>query len=80
MRTTAYDDKEAQQIAHEAGTVLPPGIYNAVIDQAFEKLSAKNNETIEQTLLVDDGRGGQRIIKDWLSNSAIVAVKLRHCW
>ena len=79
MRTTAYDDKAAHEIAAAAGSPLSPGIYDAVIDQAYEKLSAKNNETIELSLKVDDGRGGHRIIKDWLTNSAIGALKLRQC-
>lgn len=74
MKTTAYDDKAAHEIAAAAGSPLSPGIYDAVIEQAYEKLSAKNNETIELSLRVDG-----RIIKDWLSNSAIAAVKLRQC-
>jgi hypothetical protein len=79
VKTTGYDEKKAHEVSRDAGTVLSPGVYDAVIDQAFEKLSRNNRETIELTLNVYDGRGGGRFIKDWLSDAAIAAVKMRHC-
>lgn len=56
----------------------PPGIYDAEITSAVEKLSKAGNDMIEMTLQVyhpDDG--ATRQVFDWLLEA--MAYKLRHC-
>jgi hypothetical protein len=56
----------------------PPGIYDAEIVSAVEKLSKAGNDMIEMTLQVyhpDDGTTRQ--VYDWLLEA--MAYKLRHC-
>lgn len=56
----------------------PPGVYDAEIVSAVEKLSKAGNDMIEMTLQVyhpDDG--ATRQVFDWLVEA--MAFKLRHC-
>mgnify|MGYP003527094276 CR=1 FL=1 len=56
----------------------PPGVYDAEIVSAVEKLSKAGNDMIEMTLQVyhpDDG--ATRQVFDWLLEA--MAYKLRHC-
>ena len=58
----------------------PPGVYDAEISTAIEKVSSTGNDMIELTLQVyhpDDG--SQRQVYDWLVATPGGAYKVRHC-
>lgn len=77
MKTPAYTEAAAVEAARR--TLLAPGwIDGAMIREAVERPSARGNEMIELTIAVPDGRGGERLFKDWLTNTPISALRLRH--
>jgi hypothetical protein len=60
-------------------TLLPTGwIDGATIRDAVERPSARGNEMTELTIAVPDGRGGERLFKDYLTNAPLAALRVRH--
>jgi hypothetical protein len=43
-----------------------------------ERPSARGNEMIELDIAVPDGRGGERLFKDYLTGTPLGALRLRH--
>jgi hypothetical protein len=77
MKTTPRTDVEAKRLSERKP--LPVGWRDATIISAVERPSKKGNETIELELLVVDGEGDERTMRDWLSDAALASQKLRHC-
>jgi len=59
-------------------TLLRSGIYDAQFREAVEKQSKRGNDMIEVLVAVFDGEGGEREFRDYLNDSTLGAVKLRH--
>lgn len=77
MKTPAYTEAAAVEAARR--TLLAPGwIDGAVIREAVEGSSARGNEMIELDIAVPDGRGGERLFKDYLTGTPLGALRLRH--
>jgi hypothetical protein len=76
MKTTPRSEPDAVKAA--ARTLVPAGWHNARIIEAIEKQSKRGNDMIEIACLVPDGNGGERTLRDWLTDSALGAAKLRH--
>jgi hypothetical protein len=77
MKTPAHSETAAIEASRR--TLLPLGwIDDAMIHAALERPSARGNDTIELDIAVPDGRGGKRPFKDWLTNTPIGALRLRH--
>jgi hypothetical protein len=76
MKTPAYTEDAAVEVARR--TLLAPGRIDAVIREAVERPSARGNDMIELTVAVPDGRGGERLLKDYLTNTSLGALRLRH--
>lgn len=78
MKTPGLSEADALR-ASKRTLLKPQWTENVSIKSAREHLSQRERETIELVLLVPDGDGGERIIKDWLSAEGLGAAKLRHC-
>ena len=77
MRTQAYT--EAAAIEASRRTLLAPGwIDGAMIREAVERPSARGNDMIGLVIAVPDGRGGERLFKDYLTSTPLGALRLRH--
>jgi hypothetical protein len=76
MKTTPRSEAEAQKISRR--TPIPVGWHEAQIHEASETRSKYDNEMIELSIFVFDTEGNERILKDWLTNSKLGAVRLRH--
>lgn len=77
MQTPAYTETAAIEASRR--TLLAPGwIDGAVIREAAERPSARGNDMIELTVAVPDGRGGERLFKDYLTSTPLGALRLRH--
>ena len=77
MKTTAYT--EAAAIEASRRTLLKPGwIDGAVIREAVEDPPRAATTMIELGIAVPDGRGGERLFKDYLTNTPLGALRLRH--
>jgi hypothetical protein len=77
MKTPAYTEAAAIEAARR--TLLAPGwIDGAMIREAVERPSARGNDMIEVVIAVPDGRGGERLFKDWLTSMPLGALRLRH--
>lgn len=77
MRTPAYSETAATEASRR--TLLAPGwIDGAMIREAVERPSARGNDMIELVIAVPDGRGGERLFRDYLTNSPLGALRLRH--
>ena len=77
MKTPAHSEAAAVEASRR--TLLPLGwIDDAMIPAALERPSARGNDTIELDIAVPDGRGGNRPFKDWLTNTPLGALRLRH--
>ena len=79
MKFTPKTEDELRAEAEKRGA-WSPGVYDAEIISATEKVSAAGNEMIELLLNVyhpDDG--AQRQVKDWLVSVPGGAFKVRHC-
>jgi hypothetical protein len=76
MKTPAYS--EADAIEASSRTLLAPGWIDAVIREAVERPSARGNDMIELTVAVPDGRGGERLFKDYLTSTPLGALRQRH--
>jgi hypothetical protein len=76
MKTTPRSDADAQKASRR--TLLRSGSYDAMFREAVEKESRRGNEMIEVSVVVYDGEGGEREFRDFLTNTALGAAKLRH--
>lgn len=76
MRTTPRSDADAQKASRR--TLLRSGSYDAMFREAVEKESKRGNEMIAVVVTVYDGDGGEREFRDFLTNTALGAAKLRH--
>ena len=77
MKTPAYTEAAATEASRR--TLLAPGwIDGAMIREAVERPSARGNDMIELVIAVPDGRGGERLFRDYLTNSPLGALRLRH--
>ena len=57
-----------------AARLLAPGWKDdAVIREAVERPSARGNDMIELDIAVPDGRSGERMLKDFLTNTSLAA-------
>src|SRR3954452_19635498 len=76
MKTTPRSEIDAQQASRR--TLLPAGWYEAQIQEACERPSKRGSEMIELALIISDAHGSERTFRDWLTDSTLGAVKLRH--
>lgn len=77
MKFAPKTEEEIRAEAEKRGA-WPPGIYDAEITSAVEKLSKAGNDMIELTLQVYHPEdGATRQVFDWLLEA--MAYKLRHC-
>ncbi|MGH7065755.1 MAG: hypothetical protein ACREET_16905 [Stellaceae bacterium] len=58
--------------------LLSAGLHPARISEAVEKPSKAGNDMIELTVLVPDAEGNERTLRDWLTDSPLAALKVRH--
>ena len=77
MKTRAYTETEALEASRR--TLLAPGWTDgAVIREAEERTSTRSgNEMIELVVAVPDGRGGERMLKDYLTSTSLGELRLR---
>lgn len=77
MKFAPKTEEELRAEAEKRGA-WPPGIYDADITSAVEKLSKAGNDMIELTLQIYHPEdGATRQVFDWLLEA--MAYKLRHC-
>lgn len=76
MRLTPRSEADAAKAARR--TLLKPGMHDARIVEAVEKPSKAGNDMIELAVIVLDADGNERTLRDWLTNSTLGALKLRH--
>jgi hypothetical protein len=76
MKTTVRSESEAVRVSSR--TLLRAGWHAARIAEAIEKPSKRGNDMIEITVLVPDPEGNDRTLRDWLTDTALGAAKLRH--
>ena len=77
MKTTPRSAEEAAKVSHRA--LLHAGWHGGRIVDATEKLSKqRGTEMIELTVIVLDANGNERTLRDWLTNTNLGALKLRH--
>lgn len=76
MRLTPRSEADAQKASRRA--LLKAGMHDARIIEATEKPSKAGNDMIELVVVVPDGDGSQRTLRDWLTDSPLGALKLRH--
>jgi hypothetical protein len=76
MKTTPRSDADAQKVSRR--TLLRSGVYDALIREAVETESKRGNEMIDVSVVVYDGDGGEREFRDFLTNTTLGALKLRH--
>ena len=76
MKTPAYTEAAAAEASRR--TLLAPGWIDAVIREAMERPSARGNDMIELVVAVPDGRGGERLFKDYLTSTPLGALRQRH--
>lgn len=77
MKTTPRSEADAQKASRRA--LLKPGWRDARIIEAVEKpAKSSGRDMIELAVTVPDGDGGERTLRDWLTDSTLGALKLRH--
>jgi hypothetical protein len=77
MKTTPRTEADAQKASRRA--LLKAGWHDdARITEAVEKPSKAGNDMIELIVVVPDADGNERTLRDWLTDSALGALKLRH--
>lgn len=76
MKVTIRSDAEAAKASRR--TLLRSGSYDALIREAVEKELKRGNEMIDVSVVVYDGEGGEREFRDFLTNTTLGALKLRH--
>jgi len=59
-------------------TLLAAGEHAARITEAVEKPSKAGRDMIELTVIVPAADGSERTLRDWLTDSSLGALKLRH--
>jgi hypothetical protein len=70
---------EAETVKAAARKLLKSDWYDAIITEASEQESRRGNETMKLTVVVDDGADGERTFTDYLTDTALGGLKLRHC-
>lgn len=76
MKVVGRSEAEAAKASRR--TLLRSGVYDALIREAVEKESKRGNEMIDVSVVVYDGEGGEREFRDFLTNTTLGALKLRH--
>ena len=76
MKTTPRNEADAARASSRA--LLKAGWHDAHIAEAVEKPSKRGNDMIELRVLIPDGEGNDRTLRDWLTNTSLGAAKLRH--
>lgn len=76
MRTTPMSEVDARRA--QLRKPMSAGWRPAKIIVSSERPSRRGNEMIELTMLVKDDGGEERTLRDWLTNSRLAALKLRH--
>jgi hypothetical protein len=76
MKLNPKSESEVQRLSRRS--LLPPGVVPARIVEAVEKESKARRDMIELAVVVTDAAGDERTLRDWLTNSALGAAKLRH--
>src|SRR4051812_34574679 len=77
MKTTPRTEADAQKVARRS--LLKAGWHdNGRITEAVEKPSKAGNDMIELIVVVPDADGNERTLRDWLNDSSLGALKLRH--
>jgi len=76
MKTTPRSEADAQKVSRRA--LLLAGWHDARIAEATEKPSKRGNDMIELGVIVLDADGNERTLRDWLTDSSLGALKLRH--
>ena len=77
VKTTGRSDSEVLDAVRKA-KALPNGWYEAEIAEAVDTMSKRNREMIALTGKVVEPDGNTRIIKDYITDAALVAAKFRH--
>lgn len=75
MRTTFRTEAEAHSVSRRE---LLSGWQDARIIEAVEKPSKRGNDMIVITVIIRDADGNERTFLDWLTDTPLGAVKLRH--
>jgi hypothetical protein len=76
MKTPALSEDAAKRASSRK---LLRGWHDAAtITEAIEKPSKAGNDMIELTVVVQDGAGEERTLRDWLTATPLGALKLRH--
>lgn len=76
MKTTPRSEADAVKVSSRK--LLSAGWHDARISEAIEKPSKRGNDMIEITVLIPDGSGEERTLRDWLTNTPLAALKLKH--
>jgi hypothetical protein len=77
MKTPGFTEAQAQK--ESTRKLLSPGWRDGEITEALEKASKRGNDMIEITVVIRDAQGNEeRSLRDWLTNTALGAAKLRH--
>jgi hypothetical protein len=76
MKTTPRTEADAVRASRRS--LLPAGWHPASITEAAEKRSKAGNDMIEVTVMIRDAAGEDRTLRDWLTDRALGAAKLRH--
>jgi len=76
MKTTFRSESDAIRVSRRG--LLSVGWHDAPIIEAIEKASKRGTDMIELTITIADAEGNQRTLRDWLTDTALGAAKLRH--
>jgi len=76
MKTTFRSESDAIRVSRRG--LLSAGWHDAPIIEAIEKASKRGTDMIELTITIADAEGNQRTLRDWLTDTALGAAKLRH--
>jgi hypothetical protein len=76
VRTSGRSEAEAVKAASRK--LLKSAWYDATISEASEQQSRRGNDMMKITVVVDDGAGEHRIFTDYLTDTSLGGVKLRH--
>lgn len=74
MKTSAFTEAQAQK--ESTRKLLSAGWKDGEITDALEKPSKRGNDMIEISVMIRDAQ--ERSLRDWLTNTALGAAKLRH--
>ena len=76
MRTSGRSEAEAVKAASRK--LLKSAWYEGTISEASEQQSRRGNDMMKITVVVDDGAGEHRTFTDYLTDTPLGGVKLRH--